>query len=78
MEKNAAENKKIIHQFACDLLIYLATVQGIRDLKFTVQGSNPCPLQWNHRVLTTGPPGKSGDLKCDLKYCEIMLAQHSV
>ena len=24
-----------------------------------VQGWNPCPLQWNHRVLTTGPPGKS-------------------
>ena len=24
-----------------------------------VQGWNPCALQWNHRVLTTGPPGKS-------------------
>ena len=23
------------------------------------QGSNPCPLQWKRRVLTTGPPGKS-------------------
>ena len=23
------------------------------------QGSNLCPLQWKHRVLTTGPPGKS-------------------
>ena len=22
-------------------------------------GSNPCPLHWEHRVLTTGPPGKS-------------------
>ena len=23
------------------------------------QGSNLCPLQWKHRVLTTGSPGKS-------------------
>ena len=23
------------------------------------QVSNPCPLQWKHGVLTTGPPGKS-------------------
>ena len=23
------------------------------------QGSNPCPLQWKHGVLTTGWPGKS-------------------
>ena len=27
--------------------------------QFPVQGSNPRPLQWKHRVLTTGPPGKS-------------------
>ena len=30
----------------------------------------PCPLQWKHRVLTTGPPGKSlyaiGTLNLDL------------
>ena len=24
---------------------------------FPNQGSNPCPLQWKHRVLTTEPPG---------------------
>ena len=23
------------------------------------QGLNPCPLQWEHGVLTTGLPGKS-------------------
>ena len=23
------------------------------------QGSNLCPLQWKHRVLTPGPPGKA-------------------
>ena len=26
---------------------------------FPYQGSNPCLLQWKHRVLTTGPPGNS-------------------
>ena len=29
------------------------------DLKFPNQESNPCPLHWEHGVLTTGPPGKS-------------------
>ena len=32
---------------------------GIRTKKFSNQGSNPCPLQWKCRVLTTGPPEKS-------------------
>ena len=27
--------------------------------QFPNQGSNPHPLQWKHRVLTAGPPGKS-------------------
>ena len=26
---------------------------------FPDQGLNPCPLHWKHRVITTGPPGKS-------------------
>ena len=26
---------------------------------FPDQGSNPCSLHWQHRVLATGPPGKS-------------------
>ena len=26
---------------------------------FPNQGSNPCPMHWEHGVLTTGPPGKS-------------------
>ena len=29
----------------------------MQDIKFD-QGSNPRPLQWKHRVLTAGPPGK--------------------
>ena len=38
---------------------FLAVPCSLQDLKFPKQGSNPCPLQWKHRVLTTGPPGKS-------------------
>ena len=38
---------------------FLAILQGLGDLKFPDQGLNPCPLKWKHRVLTTGPPGKS-------------------
>jgi len=26
--------------------------------EFLDQGWNPCPLQWKHAILTTGPPGK--------------------
>ena len=25
---------------------------------FPDQGSNPLPMLWKHRILTTGPPGK--------------------
>ena len=28
---------------------------------------NPCPLQWKHRVLTTGPPGNSPSFFVSLK-----------
>ena len=27
--------------------------------QFPDQGSNLCPLRWDHRILTPGPPGKS-------------------
>ena len=46
------------------------------------QGSNPCPLQWKPRVLTTGPTGKSlnskifiisYNLKCLWFLCELQL-----
>ena len=36
---------------------FLAKEHSMWDLP--PQGSNPRPLQWKHRVLTTGPPGKS-------------------
>ena len=32
---------------------------GHEGSSFPNKGSNLCPLQWQHRVLTTGPPGKS-------------------
>ena len=31
---------------------------GVQDL-FPDQGLNPGPLHWEHRLLTTEPPGKS-------------------
>ena len=31
---------------------------GMWDLSSTNQGLSPHPLQWKHRVLTTGPAGK--------------------
>ena len=37
-------------------LLILAVWCSMRD-KFPNQGSNPCPLYWECRVLTTGPPG---------------------
>ena len=43
------------------LFIYLfigCTLWHVRS-QFPDQGLNPCPLQWKHRVPTTGPSGKS-------------------
>jgi len=31
----------------------------MQNLSFSNQGLNPHPVQWNLRVLTTGPLGKS-------------------
>ena len=39
---------------ACELLV-VACIWG----QFPDQGLNPGPLHWEHRVLTTVPPGKS-------------------
>ena len=39
----------------------------MRDTLFPDQGSNTCSLQWKHRVLTSGPPGKSQDFNIILK-----------
>ena len=56
-----------------DLLWVLVAARGIFDLHCSMwdlylqyvgasslgQGSNPDSLHWKHRVLATGPPGKS-------------------
>ena len=48
---------KIINWFTC--FFFLTSPSSMQDLRFPDQGLNPCPLQWKHRALTTGPPGKS-------------------
>ena len=44
------------------------------------QGSNSCPLEWKHGVLTTGPPGKSQvfffSIKCLL--CQAERQPHDI
>ena len=42
--------------FSCSMWILPVAASGIW---FPDQGSNPGPLHWEHRVLATGPPGKS-------------------
>ena len=37
--------------------IFGCTTQHVRSY-FPSEGSNPYPLQWKHRVLTTGPPDR--------------------
>ena len=39
--------------------LFLATWLAGSYQQFPKKGSNPCPLQWKCRVLTTGPPGKA-------------------
>ena len=49
---------KPLYIFKWLLFIYfLATVHRMQN--FPDQGSNLCPFQWKHRVLATGPPGRS-------------------
>ena len=43
-----------------DTVFYLFIFFGLATCGiFPNQGWNPCPLHWEHRVLTTEPPGKS-------------------
>ena len=45
------------YMYVCVFFLIFALLHGMWDLPD--KGSNLCPLQWNHRVLTTGLPGKS-------------------
>ena len=46
------------NEFYHSLFFFKRTMQHAGSL-LADQGSNPSPLQWKRRVLTTGPPGKS-------------------
>ena len=48
-----------IPSFSFSFSFFLAMLASLRDLSFLNQGSNPCSLHWERRVLTTGRPGKS-------------------
>ena len=41
------------------LVVARGLVVVARGVQLPDQGSNPGPLHWEHRVLATGPPGKS-------------------
>ena len=41
------------------LMFYFSAMLRHVGSQLPDQGSNPCPLQWELRVLTTGPPGNS-------------------
>ena len=38
---------------------FLAALRNMRDLGSLTRDRTCAPLQWKHRVLNTGPPGKS-------------------
>ena len=40
-------------------MLHLGSLVAACGIYFPNQGSNPGPLHWEHRVLATGPPGKS-------------------
>ena len=50
--KKERERKKVF------IIFFLATSHDMQDLTSPSRESNPSPLQWKCRVLTTGPPGK--------------------
>ena len=51
------------------LFIWLCQVLAAAcGIQFPVQGSNLGPLLWEHRVLATGPPGKSPEFRLLFSY----------
>ena len=51
--------KRVIFQADDYLFIYLSVPMQYAGSWFPNQSLNLCPLHWEPRVLTTGPPGKS-------------------
>ena len=50
--------------FFKDIYLFLATLCGMWDFSSLTRDRIWGPLQWRHRVLTTGSPGKSPDQCC--------------
>ena len=47
------------------------------DLSFSTRDWTHAPLQWKHRILTTGPPGKSlRPSSCSQELCNLMEEPH--
>ena len=60
-ERERGKNVELLIQY----LYFLATLCGMWNqilFQFPDKGSNTCPLQQKHRLLTTGLPGKSQSL----------------
>ena len=47
----------------CVVYFYLGHIARDAGPQSPDQGPNPCPLQWKHGALTTGPLGNSSILK---------------
>ena len=41
------------------IFFFRAMALGMWDFNSPTKGSKPCPLPWNHGILTAGPPGNS-------------------
>ena len=55
---------------------FLATSHSMGGSQIPSQGLNLHPLHWNHGILTTGPPGKSLEVKFLLGFFEIQSGIH--
>ena len=60
-----APNSELIIIIIMDML---SSFENLWGLIFSNQGSNPGPQEWEHQVLTTGPPGNS-------QFCHIWFQQ---
>ena len=56
MEEKADSQTNLSPLHVFNIFFFFATPHGLWNSPN--QESNPYPLQWKHRVLTPGPPGK--------------------
>ena len=57
-KKSKAWSLKIIRIWCPSIKFFVVFFFGHTCCMWNFLGSNPCPLQWKCRVLTTGPPEK--------------------